>query len=161
MKTAGVIALTLGGVLCAAGSWLAATDAGVRPSLDGPRAAAVPLGRAPTSAGPVVEIRSYNLKPGTRAEVDRLVRETAPLLLPWKIDIVGFGPSHHDENSYVLVRAFADLADRQRKEDGFYGSREWREGNRDRVLALIESYTTVVLPMDSATVAGLRAAFRR
>lgn len=147
-----VPALLALGYLITTGAWRVSSGTGER--------APLPAAERPRS-GPVVEIRSYNLKPGTRAEFDRLVRETAPLLATWTIDVVGYGPSQHDENSYVLIRAFADLADRQRKEDGFYGSREWREGNRDRVLALIESYTTVVLPLDSATVAGLRAALRR
>jgi hypothetical protein len=109
----------------------------------------------------LVEIRSYNLKPGTRAEFDHQVRETLPLLAKWKVDVVAYGPSAHDDNSYYLIRAFANLDARQRSEDAFYGSADWREGPRERVLALIESYTTVVLTLDAATVDGLRATMRR
>jgi hypothetical protein len=53
-----------------------------------------------------VEIRSYNLKPGSR--------------------------------------------------DGLHRSAEWRQGPREPILALIESFTSVVLEMDDATVRGLR-----
>jgi hypothetical protein len=124
---------------------------------------------AASHAGPVmlqapratVEIRSYNLKPGTRAEFHRLVVATLPMLERRRIDVVGYGPSAHDSTSYVLIRAFTSPEDREQSEEAFYGSREWREGPREKVLALIESYTTVVLTLDSATVAGLRAATHR
>ena len=67
-------------------------------------------------------------------------------------------PSPHDENSYFLIRAFPSLEERQRIEDGFYGSAEWRERPREAVLALIESYATTVLELDSATVDAFRGA---
>jgi len=105
----------------------------------------------------VVEIRSYNLKPGTRQRYhDRLVREALPLLVRSKVDVVSFGPSMHDENSYFLMRAYSSLAERQKSEDAFYGSAEWKNGIRDAVLADIENYTTIVSPVDDATLRGLR-----
>jgi hypothetical protein len=108
-----------------------------------------------------VEIRSYNLKPGARNDFHKLVLATLPMLERHRIDVVGYGPSAHDSTSYVLIRTFESAEDRERSEEGFYGSREWQEGPREQVLALIESYTTVVLALDSATVAGLRTAMRR
>jgi len=104
-----------------------------------------------------VEIRSYNLKPGGRPEFHRLAHEVAvPLLKKFKIDVVAYGPSPQDETTYFLIRAVPDPAARQRSEDVFYGSEEWRNGPREAVLALIESYTTVLLELDDATVDGLR-----
>jgi hypothetical protein len=118
----------------------------------------MPAAAQPTSSGKrTVEIRSYNLKPGTRADFHRVVvAEAMPMLKRWKMDVVAFGPSPHDETSYYLIRAFASLADRQQREDAFYGSDEWRNGPRERILAPIESYTTVVIEMDDATVGRLR-----
>ena len=78
------------------------------------------------------------------------------MLRRWKVDVVAFGPSPHDASSYFLMRSFADLADRQRSEDAFYGSDEWRQGPRERILALIDSYTSVVLELDEEAVARLR-----
>ena len=106
-----------------------------------------------------IEIRSYNLKPATRAEFHRLFLEAAmPLLQRWKVDVVAYGPSLHDENSYYLIRSFDSLAHREESEDAFYGSDEWRKGPREEILALIENYTEVVLELDSGTVQGLRKA---
>ena len=135
---------------------------GLAAALAGAGLARLPVLAAPADEpGPrrVVEIRSYNLKPGTRQRYhDRLVREALPLLERWKVDVVSFGSSMHDENSYFLMRAYASLAERQKSEDAFYGSAEWKNGIRDAVLADIESYATTVIKVDDATLRGLRRA---
>jgi hypothetical protein len=105
----------------------------------------------------VVEIRSYNLKPGTRTTFHQMMVEQAmPMLQRWQVDVVAYGPSLHDEDSYYLIRAYASLEDRQQSQDAFYGSAEWREGPRESLLALIDSYTSTVIEVDDATLAGLR-----
>jgi hypothetical protein len=104
-----------------------------------------------------IEIRSYTLKPGTRAEFHRLFLEGAmPLLQRWNMDMVAYSPSLHDENSYYLIRRFDSLAHRQESEDAFYNSDEWRQGPRESIIALIENYAEVVLDLDDATVSGFR-----
>src|SRR5215510_14775336 len=85
---------------------------------------------------PVVEIRSYNLKPGTRDRFHQLfLKEALPMLQRWKVDVVAYGPSLHDNDSYFLMRAFPGVGERQASEDAFYGSDEWKQGPRARVLA--------------------------
>ena len=98
----------------------------------------------------VLEIRSYNLKPGTRNQFHQLFLEQAlPLLKKWNIEVVTYGASIHDSDSYFLVRSYNDLQDMQHSEDAFYGSNDWKKGPREPILALIESYTTIVLPADA------------
>jgi ketosteroid isomerase-like protein len=105
----------------------------------------------------VVEIRSYTLKAGTRDRFHRLFeREALPMLRRWKVDLVAYGPSLHDSDSYYLMRSFPSVEERERSEDAFYGSDEWRQGPREAILACIESYTTVVVRVDDATLRGLR-----
>jgi hypothetical protein len=124
------------------------------PAGDVPRVAAL---RHQAPAASTVEIRSYNLKAGTRKRFhERFEREALPMLRRWKVDVVAYGPSLHDDHSYYLMRAYSSLDDRQRSEDAFYGSEEWRKGPREAILADIESYATVVLRLDEATVRGLR-----
>src|SRR5262249_25506920 len=102
------------------------------------------------------EIRSLNIKPGSRAEFHRLYLDKAlPLLKRWKMDVVAFGPSPDDENSYYVIRAFESLEHRQVSEDAYYGSSDWREGPREEMLALIESYVDVVIEMEEDTVNAL------
>jgi NIPSNAP len=106
----------------------------------------------------VVEIRSYRLKPGTQDEYDRLFREAAlPLLQRAGVDVVRAGRSLDDPNGYHLIRSFADLGDRERREAAFYGSDAWRKGPREAVLACIEAYVDAVIELDDAAVDALRA----
>lgn len=104
-----------------------------------------------------VEIRSYNLERGTRTEFHRLMSEiTVPMLRRWNVDVVAFGPSPQDADSYYLIRSYLSLDDRQRSQDAFYGSAEWRQGPREATLELIESYSQAVLILDDRTLQGLR-----
>jgi NIPSNAP protein len=105
----------------------------------------------------LIEIRSINLKPGSREEFQRLyVEQSLPLLKRWNFDVVAHGPSLHDENSYYVIRRYASLAQREQMEDTYYASDDWRKGPREAMLALMENYTDVVFEVDEVTVQGLR-----
>jgi hypothetical protein len=123
------------------------------------------LGQPPPGPHPnparVVEIRSYNLKPETRRRFhEQFVRESLPLLRRWRIDVVAYGPSLHDESSYFLIRAFPGIEERERMEQAFYESAEWRNGPRAAVMDAIESYTTVVIQLNDDAIEKLRATMR-
>ena len=106
----------------------------------------------------LVEIRSLNLKPGTREDFHRLYIEKAlPLLKSWNFDVVAHGRSLHDESSYYVIRRFDSLAQREQSEDAYYASDDWRQGPREAMLALIENYIDIVLELDQVTVQGLRS----
>jgi hypothetical protein len=107
----------------------------------------------------LVEIRTYNLEPGSGGEFQRLVeQQSVPMLRRWNVDLVAHGPSRHDAESYVLIRAYDSLDDRRRSEDAFYSSDEWRDGLQQKILAHIDSYTTAVVELDTETIDGLRQA---
>jgi hypothetical protein len=96
-----------------------------------------------------IEIRSLNLKPGTRHEFPRLYIEQAlPLLQRWNFDVVAHGPSLHDENSYYVIRRFDSLAQREEIEAAYYASDDWRLGPREVILALIESRFARILSLN-------------
>jgi ketosteroid isomerase-like protein len=110
-----------------------------------------------TPPSAALEIRVYTLKPGVRdAFHARFIRDSLPLLRRAGIDVVAFGPSQHDGDSYFLMRSFPGVAERDRVEQTFYDSREWREGPREAVLAAIDTYSTALLTVDAATLKGLR-----
>ena len=113
--------------------------------------------RPSPDSGALLEIRSYNLKPGERDRFqERFVHESLPLLERWHVDVVAYGPSLLDRDSWFLMRAFTSLDARNRQEDAFYASDAWRKGPRTAVLAAIESYTTVIIRVDQPTLDGLR-----
>jgi hypothetical protein len=94
----------------------------------------------------MIEIFTLNLKPETRDKFHQLFEnESLPLQKKWQIDVVAYGPSLHDENSYYVIRAFKSLEGRQKTEDAFYSSDDWQKGPRTAILNLIENYATIVI----------------
>ncbi|MBZ0289412.1 MAG: NIPSNAP family protein [Anaerolineae bacterium] len=105
----------------------------------------------------ILEIRAYNLKPGTRDLLhDLFVSQSLPMLLRWNVDVVAYGASLGEPDSYYLMRAYDSLEHRQQRQDAFYGSDEWRSGPRESILALIDSFTNAVIEVDEATLTALR-----
>lgn len=97
---------------------------------------------------PVLDVRTYKLKPGGGEEFDRLVRERAlPMLQRFAIEVAGSGPSLEDPDLYCLMRAFPSAARREEQLASFYGSDEWTQNHRDAALALIATYHTIVIPL--------------
>jgi hypothetical protein len=109
----------------------------------------------------ILEIRTYRLKPGTRDEFVRVMRdEAAPLLATAGIRVVGIGASLAAEDGHeeaYLMRAFDSLSRRGEQEDAFYGSDTWRLGPREAVVSRIESYHTIVIEVSAEAVAALEA----
>ena len=98
----------------------------------------------------IIELRVYTLKPGTRAAFgQRFDEQIRQMLQRHGIAVVHAGPSRHDENSFCLVRAFSSLEARERQLAGFYGSEEWLTRHDEAVMAMIDSYSTCVIPADA------------
>lgn len=94
----------------------------------------------------VLDVRVYELVPGTADEFDRLFRECAlPMLERYGIEVVAYGRSRKDADRYCLIRRFASEAERDERLAAFYGSPEWLENYDERVTALIERYSTAVI----------------
>jgi NIPSNAP len=99
--------------------------------------------------GPVLDLRTYKLVSGGRQAFDGILREGAlSMLRRYEIDVVGYGPSLSDDDHYYLARAFPSTAVRERQLGAFYGSDEWEQRYDETVMELIETYHTVVIPLD-------------
>jgi hypothetical protein len=109
----------------------------------------------------LLEIRTYRLLPETTKAFHQVFLEQArPLLTEFGVDVVRGAPSERNEageESYVLLRAFDSLEQREEQEQRFYGSRQWRDGPREPVLSKIESYHTVVLTLPAEIIDGMRS----
>lgn len=98
----------------------------------------------------IVELRVYKLKPGTaEAFADRFREQISPMLERHGVDVVHYGPSLADPDSFCLIRAYRSVEERQAKLDAFYGSSEWLEQHDDAVMAMIDSYNTCVVPAEA------------
>jgi hypothetical protein len=87
------------------------------------------------------------------------VRGRDPDAAPLQVD-VAHGPSPHDADAYYLNRRYRDLAERETSHDAFHGSPEWHDVPRAAILAMIDAYTSIVLPLDDEGIAALRRATR-
>lgn len=94
----------------------------------------------------LVEVRLFKLRPGTRAEFDRISREgTIPLMRQLGINVIAHGPSLNNENGYFLVRAFPSESERVEQSRAVYTTAEWEKYD-DPIMGMIEDYDTAVLP---------------
>ncbi|KRA20882.1 MULTISPECIES: antibiotic biosynthesis monooxygenase [unclassified Lysobacter] len=107
----------------------------------------------------LIEVRTYRLKPesGTRFE-QVMTRRALPLLRERGMDVVAFGRSRHEHESWYLIRAYRDQADLVAQQDAFYSSAIWREGPRADVVGCIEDYLNTLLWLSDAAIDELRTA---
>jgi hypothetical protein len=49
---------------------------------------------------------------------------SVPMLQRWNVDVVAFGASPQDKDSYYLIRSYDNLTHREQSQDAFYGSDE-------------------------------------
>lgn len=105
----------------------------------------------------LIEVRTYRLKPGRADAFQTLMaQQSLPLLLEHGTDVVAFGRSEHEEETYFLIRAYADAADLAAKQDAFYGSQAWRSGPREAILACIDAYLNTLLWLSPEGIDSLR-----
>jgi hypothetical protein len=84
--------------------------------------------------------------PGTRDKFhDVYVKQSLPLQQKWKINVVAFGPSLHDEITYWVVRSFNSLEDWKKSTAAFYASDDWQKGPRAVILAMIDHLSSMVV----------------
>lgn len=102
----------------------------------------------------VIEVRSYELKANTQTAFERLfLEEVAPLLAAWGHRIVFAGRSMHGDDAFVLIRSYDSEDHRRASQDSFYSSEVWRNGPRESLLAMIDRFTSGVLPIADDTLA--------
>lgn len=112
------------------------------------------------SARRLVEVRSYRLKPGSGARFHDLASTQSIPMLQGKMDVVAFGPSLHEPDTYFLIRSYESLEELRSSQEAFYGSAAWREGPREAIVALIESDETAVFWTSAEAVEAMRRPLR-
>jgi hypothetical protein len=72
------------------------------------------------------------------------------------MEVVAYGPSLDDADSYFLIRAYDSLEHLQASQQAFYGSDDWRNGLRQSIIDLIEADWNAVLWLTSEAVDAIR-----
>lgn len=105
----------------------------------------------------LVEIRTYKLKPGAAERFVTAFGEALPMVRASGMDVVAFGRSDHEHESFCLIRAYADRKQLVEQQDAFYSSDAWRNGPRQPLVDCLEDYLNTLLWMSEASVEDLRA----
>jgi len=105
----------------------------------------------------LLEIRTYRLKPGTlEAFHDAVHTKAVPMLKAKGMDVVAYGKSDHEEETYYLVRSFTNRESLEREQAAFYGSNDWRSGPRSELVNRIETYMNTLIFASESAVASMR-----
>lgn len=105
----------------------------------------------------LLEIRTYRLKPGTMNAFHGAVHTKAvPMLRQKGMDVVAYGRSDHEEETYFLMRSYASREALDQEQAAFYGSSDWRSGPRSDLVDRIESYLNTLIWASEAAVESMR-----
>ena len=101
------------------------------------------------SSGQFLELRIYKVHYGRR---DKFAESMETVLLPLfrrqGINVIHHGPSAHDKESYLLIRAFSSVADRTQKLDAAFSNADWLMNYETDIMSMIELTGTAVIPAD-------------
>ncbi|MBS7808857.1 NIPSNAP family protein [Variovorax sp. PCZ-1] len=105
----------------------------------------------------LLEIRTYRLKPGTLEAFHEAMHNLAvPMIRSAGMDVVAYGKSDHEEETYFLIRAYKNREALEAEQAAFYGSSRWREGPRAALVDRIETYVNTLVWLSAQGVEDLR-----
>jgi hypothetical protein len=92
----------------------------------------------------IIEVRVYKTKPGLRSRFLQFFEEKAGPLQQ-RIGIQVFGPfiDLDDADSFVWLRAFPDMPERDRMKNALYEGPEWKGGLEAEAMPILEDYKSI------------------
>ena len=104
---------------------------------------------------PVVEVRTYYVKPGYRDRfVDFFLEQSRPLQEQYGMKVMGPFLDVEDQNAIVWLRSFPSHDERERMKDAFESCPEWTGGLRDLGMSMLDHWSVVVTEASVAAVDG-------
>ncbi len=105
----------------------------------------------------LLEIRTYRLNPGELDAFHHAVHTKAvPLLKSKGMDVVAYGRSDHEEETYFLARAYTSREALEKEQAEFYGSEEWKTGPRSDLVDRIDTYVNTLIWASDSAIDSLR-----
>ena len=105
----------------------------------------------------LIEVRTYRLKPGCAERFAAAMQSALPLVRASGMDVVAFGRSDHEHESFYLIRAYDSREQLVQQQDAFYSSAAWREGPRAGLVDCLDDYLNTLLWLPQDGVESLRA----
>jgi hypothetical protein len=94
----------------------------------------------------ITEIRIYKLKENKATEFNLVfTQQSLPMMKRWKVNVVDYGFSLIDKDSFHLIRSYENLTQRKESQEAFYGSSEWINGPEKAIMGCIDTYNTSVV----------------
>jgi hypothetical protein len=101
----------------------------------------------------VTEIRIYKLKENKAGEFIKVFMEQSlPMMKRWNVNVVDYGFSLIDTNSFHLIRCYENIEKRKEGQEAFYGSNEWIKGPEKSIMNCIDTYNTSVVENSKLTI---------
>ncbi len=106
----------------------------------------------------ITEIRIYKLKENSAAEFNKVFTEQSlPMMKRWKVNVVDYGFSLIDKDSFYLIRNYENLEQRKESQDAFYGSNEWINGPEKQIMNCIDTYNTTIVDSEKLNIEKIEA----
>jgi hypothetical protein len=94
----------------------------------------------------IIEMRTYKLKPGKRAEFLEIFRtKSVPAHDEIGMKILGPFLSVEDPDTFFFMRGFPDLASREPMKAQFYEGELWKRELENVLMPMIEKYDVVLV----------------
>lgn len=93
----------------------------------------------------IVEVRSYRIKPGHRAEFIELFETRAvPAMREYGMKVVGPLLDVENPNKFVFLRSFPSMEERDRMKDAFYEGPVWKNELEAIAMPMLDSYDVIL-----------------
>src|ERR1044072_872613 len=93
----------------------------------------------------IVEVRSYRIKPGRRAEfIEFFETRAVPALRSHGMKILGPLLDLENPNKFVWLRSFPSLDERERMREAFYEGDVWKGELEAIAMPMLESYDVIL-----------------
>ena len=101
----------------------------------------------------ITEIRIYKLKESTSSEFYKVFTEQSlPMMNRWNVNVVDYGFSLIDKDSFHLIRSYESIEHRKASQDAFYGSDELIHGPEKAIMECIDTYNTSVVDSEQLKI---------
>lgn len=101
----------------------------------------------------ITEIRIYKLKENLATTFYKVFTEQSlPMMKRWNVNVLDYGFSLIDKDSFYLIRKYENIEQRKRSQDAFYGSDEWKNGPEKEIMDCIDTYNTSVVDNGKLTI---------
>lgn len=94
----------------------------------------------------IIEMRTYKIKSGKRAEFLKILESKAfPEHQKIGMKIIGPFLSVEDEDTFFWMRAFPDRDSRERMREEFYEGRLWKDELEQKLMPILEKFDVVIV----------------